>query len=155
MADTTEPMNPEQAADLAALQAGAQEGAAQPATAQPAAPQFNLEDDIAGMMVAALAVLSKPLPSLAEIYTEPVIAAASEAVARVCNKRGWLQNGFGQYSEEIAAGMILLPLAYATYSGVKGDIKRAKIKAGKADTPGAAEPVDSPKTVVAGTVIPQ
>lgn len=153
-----EKLSAEQAADLAALQGAAGDGQQQPGAVPGPVVQFDLAGDIAAMIAAAVAILGKPLPSLVEIYTPETTAAAAEAVARVCHKRGWLSEGFGPYSEEIAAVMILGPLAWSTYAGVNGDIARAKAlhdaRAGVID--GAKVPSGSPgaDTVIVGAPLP-
>jgi len=70
------------------------------------------------------------LPSLETIYTPEVTASAAGAVAAVCQKHGWLPEGIaGQYGEEIAAAVVLLPLGFATVRAVKGDIEANNRKA--------------------------
>lgn len=122
---TAQAMPAEQMADLAALQAGAQEQVDAAAVIEQAnAPEVpDLAGEIAGL-VFAFTMMAKPfLPSLARIYTEDATNAAAGAVASVCNKHGWLQGGLmGDFAEEVAAAVILLPLAMATAQGVKADI---------------------------------
>lgn len=131
------------------------------------APPVDIAGEIAGLVKIAVGILTPVLPSLGEIYTEQTIGACAGAIAGVCNKHGWMQGGvMGKWGEEIAAGAILLPIAYATYNGVKGDLARleqkAKEKGGKvksvdltAPKPEAV-PTDAPgaKTVSFGTVTP-
>lgn len=88
-----------------------------------------LGNEITGLALMLVEVLGKPFPSLKQIYTPQVTAAAGEAIARVCVKHGWLPNGLsGGYGEELAAAMILLPLAYQTYQGVNHDLARMKMR---------------------------
>lgn len=155
----------EQAAELAALeaQAGPVEGQAG-RVAEPAAPAVDLAAEIKALTLAFVGMAAPILPSLPTIYTEETTAAAAGAVAAVCNKHGWMQGGLmGDYGEEIAAAVVLLPLALATYRGVSGDIAAMKKKPGPgpaqigADT-GAATVSDTgainQKTVVFGAPIP-
>ena len=123
-----EELSPEQLADLSRLRAQADGGEPVAGTVEQAEP-FDLAADVAGLFEIGLGILGRPLPSLTEIYTPEVIQALSASIARVCNKRGWLQEGFGPYSEEIALAGIALPVAYMTWEGVTKDI--AKIKGRK------------------------
>jgi len=76
-----------------------------------------------------LNVLKPALPSLAEIYTEPVVDALCDSAARVLVKYNLFENGIGgRWAEEIALAAIALPLAFATYKGVKRDIDGLKFK---------------------------
>lgn len=125
-------INPEQAADLAALQAAANEadasGAPVPGDAQPA-PEVDLSQDIAGAISVAVATLAPMFPSLKTIYTPEVTQAAAGAIAAVCQKHGWMQGGmFAGYGEEVAAVAILAPLALTTYQGIQDDMAQAKAK---------------------------
>lgn len=127
----------------------------------------DVAGEVAAMMKIAVGILSPVLPSLGEIYTEQTIGACSKAIAGVCVKHGWLNDGLmGKWGEEIAAAAILLPIGYATYNGVRGDLdnlkEKAKAKGGKvkpADLTAPAKPEAVPtsapgaKTVTMGTVV--
>lgn len=123
----------EQAADLAALQAAANDGApGAPAPAAEPAPQGpDLAREITGLVTAAVAALGPMFPSLKAIYTPEVTQAAAQSIAGVCDKHGWLQGGvMGKWGEEIACLAVVGPLAVATYQGVKADLAaRAPAKA--------------------------
>jgi hypothetical protein len=157
-----ETMNPEQAADFAALQAMSDQGGlpGQPGQ-EPAAPERDLSAEIAALMTIAVTTLGPALPSLKEIYTEPAIQTAAGVTAALCDKHGWMQGGvMGKYGEEIAALAVLGPLAYATYNGVAGDLAKMK-KPGPEAGPGAAQlsaPIPDPahglKTVQIGNPVP-
>lgn len=118
----------EQSADLAALRAAADEQAAALAPVEPAGPDLGAEiRDALGLVVG---ILGAALPSLREIYTEPVREAVGASVAAVCQKHGWLQGGvMGKWGEEIACAAVVLPLAYATVRGVKADVAAIKAAA--------------------------
>lgn len=124
-------MNPEQAADFAALQVAANEADAS-APAVPGAepvPTVNLAADIGGAIKVAVATLSPMFPSLKRTYTDEVTEAAAGAIAAVCEKHGWMQGGmFAGYGEEVAAVAILAPLALTTYQGIQEDMAEAKAK---------------------------
>lgn len=152
------PENTEQAADLAALQAaaaseGATSGVAK-ATSGVAAEESgpDLAHEIAGLVKVAVAALSPIYPSLAGIYTEETTAAASNAIAIVCRKHGWLAGGMmGNWGEEIACVAIVGPLALATYQGISADMatKRATKKVEKLERLDLAAPVAPPDTSAA------
>lgn len=120
----TAPPNAEQAADLAALQFAAA-GAPLPVTvtATEQAPKIDLAAELAGLMALTVGTIGPMFPSLRTIYTDDTMQAASAAIASVCNKHGWMQDGVGgRFGEEIAAAFVLGPLAWATYAGIKGDL---------------------------------
>lgn len=123
-------VTPEQASDLAALSTFAAEQPVVPGSPEAAAlevpTQVQAMAGEIGALVSAFVGIAAPMfPSLPGIYTAATTAAASQAVAAVCVKHGWLDNGImGQWGEEIAAAVVLLPLAYATASGVKGDMAK-------------------------------
>jgi hypothetical protein len=118
---TTEP---EQAADLAALQAAAASTETAPDTLdQGEAPRMDLAQEIAGLATVAVATLGPMFPSIKTIYTPEVTEAAAQAIAAVCNKHGWMQGGMmGEWGEEIACVLIVGPLAMQTVKGVKADM---------------------------------
>jgi len=123
-------MTPEQAADFAALQAGAveQETEAAAMATEPAGP--DLAGEITGLVLAFVAIAKPILPSLEGIYTPEVTAAAAGAVATVCNKHGWLSGGMmGEWGEEVAAAIVIVPLAIATAKAVRTDIDENNRKA--------------------------
>lgn len=159
---STENMSAEQAADLAALEAQIHDEqtatASAPGEAQPAAP--DLAAEVGSIILIAVNTLKPALPSLGEIYTDETVGAASQAIAAVCNKHGWLSGGlFGEYGEEVACAAVILPLGFATWKGVQGDVERAKARHAKqidAPTPGDLSNVPSPdqKTVIIGQPVP-
>jgi hypothetical protein len=115
----------EQAADLARLHAMA--GPAPGEEAEESQPEEvarpDLASEIEGIVMGAVAMMAPMFPSLPGIYTPQATAAASQAVAQVCHKHGWLQSGMmGRWGEEIACAAIVGPLAFATYQGVKSDV---------------------------------
>lgn len=127
-------LSAEQAADLAALQfAAAVEPVAMPgAPVEP--PRPALADELKALALAFVGIAAPMLPSLARIYTEETTTAAAAAVAAVCEKHGWLTDGvMGDYAEEIAAAVVLLPLGFATVQGVRGDLAALRIGNAKAE----------------------
>lgn len=153
MADELEKLSSEQAQDLAALQAAADEQPLLPGQEPPAAPvdpAESLADEIAGIVLSVTAVLSPALPSLKRIYTPETTRAAGAALAAVCVKHGWLSGGLmGEWAEEISAAIIILPLAVTTYQGVKGDVENLKAL----NAPPEPDVVLEPAVVVAGPAV--
>jgi hypothetical protein len=151
--DTAADLDAAQVAELAQLQA---EAAADPTAAlppgaepEPAPPSVDLAAELSGLIQTVTAVLSPALPSLAGIYTADACQKAGAAIAAVCNKRGWLQNGvLGGYGEELAALAIVGPMAIATYQGVQADLDAMK----KHRAAAAAAPADAPRGEFAVTV---
>lgn len=149
MATEKNPMTAEQAADLAALEAAA--ATAGPEPGSPEAMQIQQQgsaEKIAGELAAlvlAFVAMAKPiLPSLSEIYTPDATQVAAHAVAGICVKHGWLGDGLmGEWGEEIAAAVVLVPMGVATYQGIRGDLEKRKPKQPDLIAPGA-------KTVTAG-----
>lgn len=130
-------MSSEQAADLAALTSVTEEAKnaeaekVQQAEAEKAQQAgADLAQEVSGLITMLVSALSPALPSLTTTYTPEATAAASSAIAAVCQKHGWLSGGmFGNYGEEIAAAAIIVPLGIATYKGVTADIDAAKERA--------------------------
>lgn len=121
----------EQAADLAALQAAANDSAPGATLAEPEPQGPDLAREIAGLVTVAVATLGPMFPSLKGIYTKEVTEAAAQAIAGVCNKHGWMQGGLmGKWGEEIACAAIVGPLALTTWQGIRADLAaRAPAKA--------------------------
>lgn len=116
----------EDRADAPPTPAGAE--AAPGAEAVPAGP--TLAQEIEGLVSLAVKVLSPAFPSLPSIYTDEITGAAAGAVAAVCQKHGWLSGGLaGQYGEELAALVIVGPLAVQTYTACKADAEARRAKA--------------------------
>lgn len=89
----------------------------------------TLANEIEGLIQIVVNILKPVLPSLPAVYTETQTKMASEAIADVCNKHGFLQGGLmGKYAEEIACLAICAPLGYATYEAVQRDLAANKAK---------------------------
>lgn len=115
------------------LMAIAAEDAADVPAAPPAAPGeamaaaapagVDIAAEIGGIVSMLVKVLEPAFPSLPGIYTPEVTAAASGAVAALCQKHGWLREGIGgKYGEELAVALIVGPLAVQTVVAVKADM---------------------------------
>lgn len=157
--ETPTPTEPEQAADLAALQAAAASTETAPdAIDQAEAPRMDLAQEIAGLATVAVATLGPMFPSLKTIYTPEVTEAAAQAIAAVCNKHGWMQGGMmGKWGEEIACVAIVGPLALQTLQGVKADLAaREKEKPTRPERiagPDLAAPAPAPGAAVPQTTV--
>lgn len=151
--EANQPSSSEQAADLAALSAAAMAGDPVPVPgAEPVRDTGpSLADELAGLVTVAVGILGPVFPSLPRIYTQEVTRAAATATAAVCEKHGWLSAGvMGKWGEEIAAGAILLPLAYQTAQGVRADL--AARRAVEQSKPARVERSGAPEQVRAEAV---
>lgn len=158
MSEVKENVQPEQAADLAALTAAASGGEVEAAATESAQVQLQLADELAGLIAMAVATLSPMFPSLKKTYTQEVTATAAGAIAAVCNKHGWMQGGmFGEFGEEVACLAIVGPLAFSTYTGIKADLSAMAKENEKLEAPSkAASPTmdAAAKAVTIGAVQP-
>ena len=158
MSEVKENVQPEQAADLAALTAAASGGEVEAAATESAQVQLQLADELAGLIAMAVATLSPMFPSLKKTYTKEVTETAAGAIAAVCNKHGWMQGGmFGEFGEEVACLAIVGPLAFSTYQGIKGDLQAMAKENEKLEAPSkAASPTmdAAAKAVTIGAVQP-
>ena len=158
MSEVKENVQPEQAADLAALTAAASGGEVEAAATEAAQVQLQLADELAGLIAMAVATLSPMFPSLKKTYTQEVTATAAGAIAAVCNKHGWMQGGmFGEFGEEVACLAIVGPLAFSTYTGISADLKAMAKENEKLEAPSkAASPTmdAAAKAVTIGAVQP-
>lgn len=144
MADTkaAPAMNPEQAADLAALESAASQP--QPglqSDAPLAAPgRAELQAELSALFMLAAQTVGTIYPSVKDTLNTQATDTLAAVWAAVCNKRGWLQGGIGgEYAEEIAAAAVTLPLGFALYKGIQSDIAARK----KEDKPAPA--IDAPE----------
>lgn len=118
----------EMQAELRALEAGAAEDAGAIPAGDAAEPAGELVVPLSQELTGMLSMLSKlaaPIfPSLGAIYTDEVCATLGQAIAPVCEKHGWLAGGIGgEYAEEMMCLVVVGPIAYATYAGVRGDLE--------------------------------
>lgn len=120
----------EMAAELRMLEAMVAEddGAALPAANEPVEPMRPpLDAEIAGLLLMLSKVAAPMFPSLSLIYTEEACQTVGAAVAPVCDKYGWLQDGVGgEYGPEIMCVCVVGPMAFATYTAVQNDIAARK-----------------------------
>jgi hypothetical protein len=122
-------MTEEQKADFSLLNIQASEQTAQDIAAeqQKAENEQNeatsLQQELEGFIDFAVKMLKPIFPSLDGIYTPEVINGLSVSGASLCAKHGWMSGGLmKEWGEEIGFLVIALPVGYATYNGVKGDI---------------------------------
>lgn len=135
-------MNPEQAADLAALEAMAAGVPGRPSDA-PAPPvqdagRPELQAELAALFMLAAQTVATVYPSVKDTLNQQATDTLAAVWAAVCNKHGWMQSGIGgEYAEEIAAAAVTLPLGFALYAGIKSDIA-ARGKNSKESAPATA-----------------
>lgn len=131
-------------AEAAAMESEAQQqkdAAAAPDEQQAAA--HDLPAEVAALLKTAAAMLAPMFPSLAEIYTDATCQQLGTAAAPVMRKYGLSVGGiFDRWGAEITLAATALPVAVATYQGVKVDLaakrKEEKIDAAVAHAVGAA-----------------
>ena len=119
--------NDEEAADLFALEGMAagdpQAVAPVEGEAEPEPVRAPLGEEIAGLLQMLAGMASPLFPSLGKIYTPETCAAVGGAIAPVCDKYGWLQNGMGgEWGPEIMCVAVVGPIGYATVLAVRNDI---------------------------------
>jgi hypothetical protein len=155
----------EQAQDFAALQAMANDAPAMPGQPEePIQPERPpLEKEIAAALLMVSKVLGPILPTVAKIYSEETCEAVGNALAPLCNKYGWLQDGIGgKYGEEIMCLVVVGPIAYATVIAAQGDIAARSPKKQTEALAGAdienvkqpEQPAAGAKTLTVGAPIP-
>lgn len=141
---------PEQAAALAELQAEAASEAPIPGTPEAIAAEAaanapqppDLAAEFAGLLEILTGTAARQVPALREIWTPEAIKEEAEAIAAVCNKRGWLQGGIfgGDYAEEIRLLLVSVPLIVATVAAIKAALRELKDKTAGTMAPPAADP---------------
>lgn len=126
-------MTAEQQADLALLNMQANEptaldiAAEQQQAQQEQSEAQSLQDELQGFISFAVDALKPFFPSIGAIYSHEVIDGLSISGAKLCAKHGWLGGGlFNEWGEEIGFLAVALPIGYATYNGIKGDIAARK-----------------------------
>lgn len=93
------------------------------AQSQPEAPAADVAGEVAALLKTAAAMLTPAFPSLAEIYTEATCRQLGEAAAPVMEKYGVSFGGiFDRWGAEITLAATALPVAVATWHGVKADL---------------------------------
>lgn len=110
------------AAEAGALDAPEAEAGpgAQPA---PEAQAVDMPAEVAALLKTAAAILTPAFPCLAEIYTEATCRQLGEAAAPVMDKYGLSVGGlFDRWGAEITLAATALPVAVATWHGVKADL---------------------------------
>jgi hypothetical protein len=116
-------------ASPAAEASAAQADPAAEAQVARAARQGRLQAEIGGLLDVVVRTLRPALPSVAALYTPEVVRSVSEVTAALCVKHGWLSDGlFGAYQEEIAAAVVLVPLAISTREAALRDIEALRAR---------------------------
>lgn len=116
-------------ADLDALQTeaaaiDASAAANDPAAApEPEAVRIDVAAEVAALLKAVAGILAPAFPSLATIYTDATCKQLGDAAAPVMDKYGLTVGGlFDRWGAEITLAATALPVALATWQGVKADI---------------------------------
>lgn len=105
------------------------------------APPKDLKLELTGLLSIAVGVLSPVFPTLKEVYTTESIDQAATVTAALCDKHGWLQgDGLSKYGEEIAAAIVLGPMAFGTYAAINKDLDAMKAKKPQAKNQAAEAP---------------
>lgn len=121
-------------AEAAALES---EAAPSPAAADAAAAEgHDLPAEVAALLKTTAAMLAPMFPSLAEVYTDATCQQLGTAAAPVMEKYGLSVGGiFDRWGAEITLAATALPVAVATYQGVKADLSARKKPAVPAAAP--------------------
>lgn len=135
-------------AEAAALDAAALEpvpdAAGSKTEPEQAAP--DVPGEIAALLKTTALLLAPMYPSLATIYTEETCRALGVAAAPVLDKYGLSVGGlFDRWGAEITLAATALPIAAATYQGIKSDLA-AKRKPAAPDKPREPTPPPSAET---------
>ena len=138
---TAEGADPQHVAAVADFLAGeAPEPGANPEP-EASAPAVDLRAEIGDALGAVAGMLAPALPSIGKLYTPDTCARVGDALGAVCEKHGWFSGGLlGENSVEIKAALVVVPLAVATYVGVKADMAAMD----KAPPPAAAPAAPTP-----------
>jgi len=141
--DTGPALSGEAAADLRALQLAADADPNElpdPNEPPPPPPPPPLDKEIAGLVLMLSKMLTPAFPSIGRIYTDEVCDSVGAAVAPVCDKYGWMQDGVGgEYGPEIMCVCVVGPLAFATYTAVQNDLAERRAKDRTKGEPGQLE----------------
>jgi hypothetical protein len=107
--------------DLAATAPEAIEAAQAEAAALSMADQNS--QAVFGIFELALPIVGEAFPSLNTIYTEEARGKIAAVLGPLLAKYGInVHEVGGRYKEELAAGFVCVPIAIATYKGIKADI---------------------------------
>lgn len=140
------------AAEAAALDV-APDAAGPGAAAEPEAPAADVPAEVAALLKTAVGLLTPAFPCLAEIYTDATCRQLGEAAAPVMAKYGVSVGGiFDRWGAEITLAATALPVAAATWKGVKADNAARKALPDKMSVPESAAP-GAPVPVPAGALV--
>jgi len=99
-----------------------------PEAEQPPAPA-NEQAEVAGLIAILAGLFAPVFPSLQKIYTPDTVNQIAAAAVPVMAKRGWTTGALlGKYAEELALAAVAVPVALATWQGIKADVAAAKAK---------------------------
>lgn len=124
------------------------EAAPPPAADAPEAAAHDLPAEVAALLQTTAAMLAPMFPSLAKVYTEETCRSLGVAAAPVMQKYGLTVGGiFDRWGAEITLAATALPVAVATYEGVRSDLaarKKTESPAAAPSQPASAEGVGKP-----------
>lgn len=104
----------------------------QPAPQVDVAPPADVAAEVAALLQAVAGMLAPVFPSLATIYTEPTCRRLGEAAAPVMDKYGVSVGGlFDRWGAEITLAATALPVALASWQGIKADMAASRVQAAK------------------------
>lgn len=131
---------------------------AQPAPDMPAAVPEKPKADVAGEVAALLkmvaGMLAPAFPSLATIYTDATCNQLGQAAAPVMDKYGVSVGGlFDRWGAEFTLAATALPVALATYQGIKADLVKKTPAPNKASSGGTGHQNLEPEPIPAGALV--
>ena len=89
----------------------------------------NEQAEVAWLITILAGLFAPVFPSLQKIYTPDTINSIAAAAVPVMAKRGWTTGALlGKYAEELALAAVAVPVALATWQGIKADVAAAKAK---------------------------
>lgn len=106
-------------------------------TEQPAAP-VDYADEAHSLLTFAVSMLGPLYPSLNRIYTPETVDKLAAKAGPVMEKYGLTAGGlFEKWKKEIDLAVIAVPLAIATYKGIRADLAAMKERAQQDEQPPA------------------
>lgn len=128
------------AAEAAAIDGQATAASEPPMSEAEAAPAADVPAEVTTLLQAVAGMLSPAFPCLATIYTPDTCRRLGDAAAPVMDKYGLSVGGlFDRWGAEITLAATALPVALATWQGVKADIAARSKKPEKPEASRCAE----------------
>lgn len=115
-------------AEAAAIDAQAS-AATDPEPEIEAAPAVDVAAEVSALLLTVAGLLTPMFPSLGPIYTEATCRRLGEAAAPVMDKYGLSVGGlFERWGAEITLAATALPVALASWQGIKADLAARSAK---------------------------